>query len=114
MLETPTSAIANGHRLSRRQALKAAGVGFGYLALAGMLDGSARRAVAAAPATGKPATPGPLAPKKPHFPAKAKRIIFIFMEGAMSQMDTWEYKPQLQKDDEKVGPGGGTLRASKF
>jgi hypothetical protein len=113
MLDTPTRASANDHRLSRRQALKAASVGFGYLALAGMLDRSARRAVAAAP-TGKPPTPGPLAPKKPHFPAKAKRIIFIFMEGAMSQMDTWEYKPQLQKDDEKVGPGGGTLRASKF
>ena len=31
------------------------------------------------------------------------------MKGAMSQMDTWEYKPQLQKDDGKVGPGGGTL-----
>ena len=53
-------------------------------------------------------------PKPPHFPAKAKRIIFLFMEGAMSQMDTWEYKPQLQKDDGKAGPGGGTLTASKF
>ena len=60
------------------------------------------------------AAPKPLAPKAPHFPAKAKRIIFLFMEGAMSQMDTFEYKPQLQKDDGKAGPGGGTLTASKF
>lgn len=36
------------------------------------------------------------------------------MEGATSQMDTWEYKPKLQEDDQKVGPGGGTLTASKF
>ncbi len=52
--------------------------------------------------------------RPPHFPAKAKRIIFLFMKGAISQMDTWEYKPQLQKDDGKVGPGGGTLDGSKF
>src|SRR5439155_20297132 len=37
-----------------------------------------------------------------------------FQEGAMSQMDTWEYKPQLQRDGGRVGPGGGTLTASRF
>jgi hypothetical protein len=47
-------------------------------------------------------------------PAKAKRVIFLFMQGAMSQVDTIEYKPQLQKDDQKVAPGGGVLTASKF
>ncbi len=93
-----------GHRPSRRDALKSAGAGFGYLALAGLLGQEAARAAAA----------GPLAPRKPHFPAKAKRIIFLFMEGAMSQMDTFEYKPRLQKDGGKVGPGGGTLTASRF
>jgi hypothetical protein len=97
-----------GTRVSRRQALKA-GAGFGYLALAGLLGQEAARA--AAPPGRKP---GPLAPRPPHFPTRAKRIIFLFMEGAMSQMDTWEHKPQLQKDDGKVGPGGGTLTASKF
>jgi hypothetical protein len=60
------------------------------------------------------ATRKPLAPKKPHFKARAKRIIFLFMEGAMSQMDTVEYKPQLQKNGGKPGLGGGTLTASKF
>jgi hypothetical protein len=93
--------------LNRRQVLKNAGTGFGYLALAGMLGQAAARA-------GERATPGPLAPRPPHFPAKAKRVIFLFMNGAASQMDTWDYKPQLQKDDGKVGPGGGTLTASKF
>jgi hypothetical protein len=92
---------------SRRQALKSASAGFGYLALAGLLGQSQTRGA------DQPA-PGPLAPKAPHFAAKAKRIIFLFMEGATSQMDTWEYKPQLQKDDGKVSPGGGSLVGSKF
>jgi hypothetical protein len=95
--------------LSRRQALKSASAGFGYLALAGMLGQEAR-------ATTSPtaAQLSPLAPKLPHFAAKAKRIIFLFMQGAISQMDTFEYKPELQKSDGKIAPGGGTLAASKF
>ena len=105
---------AMGIPLSRRQTLKTASAGFGYLALAGMLGQNNRRASAAPASNDKPAAPGPLLPKPTHFPVKAKRIIFLFMEGAASQMDTWEYKPQLQADGGKVGPGGGTLTASKF
>lgn len=94
--------------LSRRQLLKSASAGFGMVALAGLLGQQAR-------AEDKSnASPKPLAPKAPHFPAKAKRIIFIFMQGSISQMDTFEYKSQLQKDGGKPGPGGGTLTASKF
>ncbi len=89
--------------ISRRQALKTTAGGFGYLALAGLLGAQQRR----------PAS-SPLAPRSPHFPVKAKRIIFCFMEGAMSQMDTFEYKPQLQRNDQRVAPGGATLTASKF
>src|SRR5689334_7717112 len=102
--------IPKNGTVSRRQALKSAGAGFGYLALAGLLGENAPRLHAA---DGQ-AAPGPLAPKTPHFPVKAKRIIFLYMEGAMSQMDTFEYKARLQKEDGKVGPGGGTLVASKF
>lgn len=87
--------------MTRRQALKTTAAGFGYLALAGMLGAQQRRL-------------NPLAPRQPHFPVKAKRIIFCFMEGAMSQMDTFEYKPQLQRDDQRVAPGGAVLTASKF
>src|SRR5205085_918357 len=94
--------MLNLQPLSRRQVLKTAGAGFGYLALAGMLGQSAR-----AGGAGRP-----LAPRQPHFRARAKRIIFLFMEGAMSQMDTWEYKARLQRSDGQVGPGGGTLTAS--
>ena len=90
--------------LNRRQVLKSASAGFGYLALAGMLGQNTRSASAA----------GPLASHAPHFPARAKRIIFVFMEGAMSQLDTFEYKEQLQRNDQRTGPGGGTLTASKF
>src|SRR5262245_61083292 len=81
----PPEEPAMFNRISRRQVLKTAGAGFGYVALAGMIGQAAEKAA-----------PKPLAPREPHFPAKAKRIIFLFMEGAMSQMDTFEYKAQLQ------------------
>src|SRR5205809_1738191 len=87
---------------SRRSLLKSAGAGFGHLALSGLL------AQAAA------SEQNPLGPKPPHFPAKAKRIIFIFMEGAISTPDAFEYKPELQKNAGKTGPGGTSLTPSKF
>ncbi|WP_029629619.1 DUF1501 domain-containing protein, partial [Zavarzinella formosa] len=93
--------------VSRRQVLKSAGAGFGYLALAGLLGQEAAKSRAAE-------APKPLAPKAPHFPVKAKKVIFLFMQGAISQMDTFEYKAKLQANDGKPGPGGGTLTASKF
>ena len=93
--------------LTRRQVLRSAGAGFGHLALAGMLGQAAARA-------GDKVAPGPLAPKMPHFKPKATRIIFLFMQGAISQVDTFEYKPRLQQDGGKPGPGGGTLTASNF
>jgi hypothetical protein len=50
----------------------------------------------------------PLAPKPPHFPAKAKRVIFVFSNGGASHMDTFDYKPELFKaDGKKTGIGGG-------
>ena len=74
---------------SRRRFLQDAGLGFGSLALANMLH----RDSAANPAS------DPLALKQPHFPAKVKSIIWLFMTGAPSQVDTWDYKPELQKRD---------------
>ena len=94
---------------TRRGILSAAGAGFGRLALAGLLGSVARKAAAA---DLNPANP--LAPKRPPLPAKAKRVIFLFMEGAMSSLDTFEYKPALEKHNGEPGPGGGTLTASKF
>lgn len=92
--------------ISRRQVLKSASGGFGMLALAGLIGQQAKGAVKASAM--------PLAPKEPHFTPKAKRLIFVHMNGSMSHHDTFDYKPQLIKDDGKAGPGGGTLTASKF
>ena len=103
--------ILNSDRITRRQALKAANAGFGYLALASLLREIAPRNATASQET---VADRPLAPKPPQLPVKAKRIIFLYMDGATSQMDTWDYKAKLQEDDGKVGPGGGTLTASKF
>ena len=70
---------------TRRDLLKATSCGFGYLALAGL----ANEAAAAA------AYRSPLAPKPTHFGAKAKRVIFMFMQGGPSHLDTFDYKPEL-------------------
>ena len=76
---------------ARRTFLRQAGLGFGSLALASLLNAE----TPAAPA----ATGDPLAPKASHFPAKVKSVIWLFMTGAPSQVDTWDYKPELQKRD---------------
>ncbi len=70
----------------RREFLKSVGGGIGMMALADLLarDGYA-------------AGVSPLVPKKPHFPGKAKRVIYMFMEGGPSQMDLFDPKPELQK-----------------
>ncbi|MFO1095235.1 MAG: DUF1501 domain-containing protein, partial [Planctomycetaceae bacterium] len=95
--------------VSRRAVLQSAAGGFGYLALAGMLGLQQQQTAAASRAA-----PGPLSEKPAQLPTKAKRIIFLFMEGAISTLDTFEYKPALQSGDGQAGPGGGKLVASKF
>src|SRR5947209_8862138 len=80
-------------RLStRREFLRRAGGGFGMLALASMLDSAgllAPKMVAAGTAA------NPLAPKAPHFAARARRVIFLFMSGGPSHVDLFEPKPDL-------------------
>jgi len=75
---------------ARRRFLRDAGLGFGSLALASLLNEDARA---------DPPAPDPLAPRPPHFPAKVKSVIWLFMTGAPSQVDTWDYKPELQRRD---------------
>ncbi len=93
---------------SRRDVLRSAAAGFGLVALAGLLGLQGRGTSAAA----GPVTT--LAPRPPHALARAKRIIFLFMEGAMSAVDTFEYKPALQAWNGRPSPGGGKLVGSKF
>ncbi|MBI3880349.1 MAG: DUF1501 domain-containing protein [Verrucomicrobia bacterium] len=72
-------------------------MGFGAMSLAGLMA-EEYAAQAAAPT-------GPLAPKQPHYPAKAKYVIHIFAQGAPSHVDTWDPKPELSKNDDKPLPG---------
>ncbi|MBY0514747.1 MAG: DUF1501 domain-containing protein [Gemmataceae bacterium] len=76
---------------SRREFLARAG-GLGLLALADLLRADTRGLT-------PPGSPDPLAPNVPHFPAKAKAVIWLFMNGGPSHVDTWDYKPELEKRD---------------
>jgi hypothetical protein len=77
---------------SRREFLWEFGAGFGGLALADLLE---RDGFFAKRASAEPTSP--LAERPPHFAAKAKHCIFLFMYGGPSQMDTFDYKPELQR-----------------
>ena len=89
--------------LSRRELLKQSAAGFGYLALADMLCRTSPGAGQAL-ATGLERSADPLTHKPPHFTPRAKRVIFLFMHGGPSQVDTFDYKPLLERDDGKPLP----------
>ena len=76
---------------SRRDFLQRAGLGFGSVALTGLLH---QEGIVAAPAS-----KNPLAEKPSRFEPKAKAIIWLFQTGSPSQVDTFDYKPELQKRD---------------
>ncbi|MFO0911511.1 MAG: DUF1501 domain-containing protein [Pirellulales bacterium] len=89
---------------TRRELLWECGAGFFGLALSGMLQ---RDGVLGLPSQAAAATIGPdsspLAPRPAHFPGRAKHCIFLYMYGGPSQMDLFDYKPELQKrDGEKI------------
>jgi len=79
---------------SRRTFLRQAGCGFGAVALAALLQqnevGGSERA-----------TTDPLAPRRPHFAAKAKSVIFLYMDGGPSQVDTFDPKPRLNQEHDQ-------------
>lgn len=80
----------------RRRLLLEGGAGFGALAVAGLMDGTAN-AAAKSIVTSPTLSDNPHAPKRGHFPATAKSVIFLFMEGGPSQMDTFDPKPELNR-----------------
>src|SRR5438094_894788 len=82
--------------LTRRQMLRRCGCGFGYLALTSLFADLAQTALAA--------ENNPLAPKLSPLSARAKRVIFLFMHGGPSSVDTFDYKPLLVRDHGKVMP----------
>ncbi len=94
--------------ISRRDLLRTASCGFGYLALAGLC---AENSVAA-PGESTGTVTGyqnPLARKIPHFAPRAKRVIFLFMQGGPSHVDTFDYKPALQANGGKKMSQGSLL-----
>ena len=94
-------------RRTRREFLWESGAGFGALGLTGLLsaDGLLNCAVAADETHRRVIKfTNPMAPKKSMFPAKAKSVIFIFCYGGPSQVDTYDYKPELYKLDGKTIP----------
>lgn len=96
---------------SRRHILQTASAGFGYLAFAGMCSTASADEQAD---NQQRSSANPLSPKTPHFPARAKRVIFLCMQGGPSHVDTFDYKPQLAKDHGKSGKYGGSLLKSPW
>src|SRR6187401_2551704 len=84
--------------ITRRWFFRQCGVGLGSIALASLLQPG--QALAAAKAKGA----NPLTPHPPHFKPKAKRVIYLFMAGAPSQLDLFDYKPALSKYNGKPVP----------
>ncbi len=82
---------------SRRDFLRRTGSGFGLLALVSLLEKTGCLSAAEAAANGLSANP--LIPRPSHFSAKAKSVIWLFMNGGQSQVDTWDYKPELARRD---------------
>src|SRR5258706_1567009 len=94
------------NNFSRRSMLQTAACGFGYLALADLMSRASAAEQAATPE--KQHYESPLKVKSPHFPARAKRVIFLSMQGAPSHVDTFDYKPELAASDGK-NIGGRTI-----
>ncbi len=87
---------------TRREFLWEIGGGFGSVALAGLLGSDGFLARQAVAADGVTPFANPMAPKKPPRPAKAKSVIFLFMYGGPSHVDTFDYKPKLYPLDGKT------------
>src|SRR6516164_2290279 len=82
--------------LNRRDFLACAGTGLGGVALASLLANEAHAG-------------NLLAPRPPHFTPKAKRVLMIFCSGAVSHVDTFDYKPELMRRDGQPLPGAQGL-----
>lgn len=82
--------------LQRRWFLEECGIGLGAIAATDLLQRDVRAA--------EPASDNPLAPRQPHFPPRAKRIIYLFQAGAPSQLELYDHKPELKNRDGQLPP----------
>src|SRR5436309_431881 len=83
--------------VTRRDWLGRLGAGFGLVGLANVLEGETSRAT-------PPAATNPLAARAPHLPARAKHVIFLFMNGGPSHVDTFDPKPKLTEQHGRPAP----------
>ncbi len=83
-------------QMTRRWFFEECGVGLGGMSLASLLGGGTAQAA--------PTIADPLSPKQPHFPGKAKHVIYLFMAGAPSHLELFDYKPQLEKYNGQLPP----------
>ena len=91
---------------TRRQFFERCGIGLGQIALASLLSEGKLFGDSAKPVN-------PMAPKPPHFAPKVKNVIYLFMAGAPSQLELFDYKPALSKYDGKVAPDS-LLKGKRF
>ena len=93
--------------VSRRDMLRQSAMGFGSLALTHLLtkDGKAVE-------EGRRDSKKPFLPREPHFPAKAKHVIYLYLDGGPSQVDTWDPKPRLAKENGQ--PFGMNIEPTQF
>ncbi len=89
------------HEITRRHFFHDCGIGVGKIALAALLTDALGTSVRAAE---RHQSPSPLAPRPPHFPPKVKSVIYLFMAGAPSQLDLFDYKPILAEHEGKPIP----------
>jgi hypothetical protein len=107
---------------TRREWLRRMGGGFGALGLAGVLASDGATGARAATPAGTAPSLNPLAPKAPHYAPRAKRVIFLFMNGGPSHVDTFDPKPMLTKHNGEKPPaeikvnrnGNSTLMGSQY
>ena len=94
--------------LDRRHFLGKTVSGLGAMAFLDLLN---RDQLLGAPLPLRPAIDParPYAPRKPHFAPKAKRVVMVYCSGALSHVDTFDYKPALYKYHDQPMPGGGSL-----
>ncbi len=96
---------AGRYLLNRRDFLRWGGTGLGGIALASLLAEQGLLAAEKTPIRPVIDPAAPYAPREPHFAAKAKRVLMIFCSGALSHLDTFDYKPELVKRDGQPLPG---------
>jgi hypothetical protein len=105
-----STVLSGRHLLDRRDFLAHMATGMGGIALGALLAGDGLLAADRGDESIKAQPPtDPLAPRQPHFAARAKRVLHIFCTGAVSHVDTWDYKPELIKRHGQPLPGSAKL-----